>query len=176
MSPNIGYETEVHHVYEKYEEIVRLLAANSVPFTIHEHIPSYTFADAKEYLHFPLERLLKTVAFKVKTRGYVLAAVRGPDHIDYRKLAAACGTKRTQVIRLTPEEVTEVFEVEVGSVSPIVSPEREERVKVFFDNQVPTQETVFCGIGRPDRTLEIRLVDLAQITRGQTVELRAADT
>jgi Cys-tRNA(Pro)/Cys-tRNA(Cys) deacylase len=124
-------------------------------------------------LLFPLERLLKTVAFKVKARGYVLAAVRGPDHIDYRKLAAACGTKRTHVLRLTPVEVAEVFEVEVGSVSPIASPER---VEVFFDNRVPTQETVFCGIGRPDRTLEIDLMDLVQITHGRTVELRAADT
>ena len=80
------------------------------------------------------------------------------------------------MIRLTPEEVAEVFEVEVGSVSPIASPEREARLEVFFDNRVPTHETVFCGIGRPDRTLEIDLMDLVQITRGQTVELRAADT
>jgi Cys-tRNA(Pro)/Cys-tRNA(Cys) deacylase len=160
-------------VYEKYEAIVTLLTAHRVPFTIHEHIPSYTVADAQEHLLFPLERLLKTVAFKVKARGYVLAAVRGPDRIDYRKLAAACGTKRTHVVRLTPEEVTEVFEVEVGSVSPIAL---REHVEVFFDNRVPTQETVFCGIGRPDRTLEIDLMDLVQITRGQTVELCAADT
>jgi Cys-tRNA(Pro)/Cys-tRNA(Cys) deacylase len=163
-------------VYEKYEAIVTFLKGQNVPFTIHEHIPSYTFADAKEYLHFPLERLLKTVAFKIKARGYVLAAVRGPDHIDYRKLAAACGTKRTHVTRLTPEEVTEVFEVEVGSVSPIALPEREEGLEVFFDNRVPTQETVFCGIGRPDRTLEIRLMDLAQITRGQIRPLTRDET
>jgi Cys-tRNA(Pro)/Cys-tRNA(Cys) deacylase len=75
------------------------------------------------------------------------------------------------VVRLTPEEVVEAFEVEVGSVSPIASPERKERVDVFFDNRVPTSETVFCGIGRPDRTLEIDLMDLVQITRGQILPL-----
>ncbi len=50
-------------------------------------------AHAQGHLLFPLGRLLKTVAFKVKDKGYVLAALRGLDRIDYRKLAAACGTK-----------------------------------------------------------------------------------
>jgi Cys-tRNA(Pro)/Cys-tRNA(Cys) deacylase len=156
-----------------YETIVAFLTAHSVPFTIHEHIPSYTVADAQEHLLFPLERLLKTVAFKVKARGFVLAALRGPDRIDYRKLASACGAKRTDVIRLTPEEVAEAFEVEVGSVSPIAL---QEGAEVFFDKQVPTHETVFCGIGRPDRTLEIGLMDLVEITHGQIVPLIRDDT
>src|SRR5512146_645908 len=140
-----------------YEAIVTLLTTQEVPFTIHEHAPSYTVADAKERLLFPLERLLKTIAFKVKAGGTILAAVRGPDRIDYRKLAAACRTKRADVVRLTPEEVTEAFGVEVGSVGPI---SLQEGVVVFFDAHVPTKETVFCGIGRADRTLEIQLMDL----------------
>src|SRR5512143_994088 len=152
----------------KHEAIVAFLTTHEVPFTIHEHAPSYTVADAEERLLFPLERLLKTIAFKVKSGGYVLAAVRGPDRIDYRKLAAACGTKRAEVVRLTPEEVTETFGVEVGSVSPI---SLQEGVAVFLDTHVPTQESVFCGIGRADRTLEIQLMDLVQITQGQILPL-----
>lgn len=155
-------------MYEIYESLVKILASRAVPFTIHEHIPSYTVADAETHLLFPLERLLKTIAFKVKTQGYVLAAVRGPDRIDYRKLAAACGTKRTEVSRLTPEEVVTVFGVEVGSVSPILL---QDGVQILFDTQIPVHETVFCGIGRPDRTLEILLMDLVQITGGQILPL-----
>src|SRR5512138_794010 len=160
-------------VYEKYEAIVALVTRCGVPFTIHEHEASYTVADAKAYLYFPLERLLKTIAFKIKDGGYVLAAVRGPDRVNYPKLAAACGTKRTNVIRLTPEEVVETFGVEVGSVSPVVV---QEGVQVFFDAQSPTEETVFCGIGRPDRTLEIRLADLVQITHGRVLPLIRDET
>jgi Cys-tRNA(Pro)/Cys-tRNA(Cys) deacylase len=160
-------------VYERYDAIVTFLTTRGVHHIIHEHIPSYTVADAEEHLLFPLERLLKTVAFRVRARGYVLAAVRGPDRIDYRKLAAACGVKRTDVVRLTPEEVTEVFGVEVGSVSPIAL---QEGVQVFFDTQVSMHETVFCGVGRPDRTLEIHLMDLVQITRGQILPLIRDET
>lgn len=155
-------------IYDRYEAIVSLLTTRSVPFTIHEHIPSYTVADAEAHLLFPLERLLKTIAFKTRSGSYVLAAVRGPDRIDYRKLAAACGTKRTDIFRLTPEEVVQAFGVEVGSVSPVLL---QDGVQVFFDAQVPVDETVFCGIGRPDRTLEIQLADLAQISAGRILPL-----
>jgi Cys-tRNA(Pro)/Cys-tRNA(Cys) deacylase len=155
-------------VYETYEAIIALLTARGISFTIHEHVPSQTFADAMERLSFPAERLLKTIAFKTKAGGYILAAVRGSDRIDYRKLAAASGTRRTDVMRLTPEEVADVFGVEVGSVGPITL---NERVTVFFDTQVPVNETVFCGIGRDDRTLEIYLKDLVQITDGQILSL-----
>jgi Cys-tRNA(Pro)/Cys-tRNA(Cys) deacylase len=155
-------------VSEKYEAIITLLTTRGIPFTIHEHAPSYTVADAGERLPFPAERLLKAIAFKIKAGGYILAAVRGPDRIDYRKLAAASGAKRADIVRLTPQEVTDVFGMEVGSVSPI--PLRES-VAVFFDTQVTTGETVFCGIGRADRTLEIHLMDLVQITEGRIVPL-----
>ena len=155
-------------MYETYEEIIQFLTASRLPFTIHEHIPSYTVADAEANLDFPLERLLKTIAFRIRSGGYILAAVRGPDRIDYRKLAAAVGTKRTDLFRLNPEEIVEAFHVEVGSVSPILL---QNGVRILFDTKVPTDETVFCGIGRPDRTLEIQLADLVRITQGQVLPL-----
>jgi Cys-tRNA(Pro)/Cys-tRNA(Cys) deacylase len=155
-------------VYKIYEATVDLLRSHGVPFTIHEHPPSHTVAEAEERLPFPVERLLKAIAFKLKAGGYILAAVRGPDRIDYRKLATATGAKRADIVRLTPEEVIEVFGVEVGSVSPIPL---QEGVEVYFDTQVSTTETVFCGIGRADRTLEIQLMDLVKVTQGRVLPL-----
>ena len=155
-------------MYETYEAIVQLLTTSNVPFRVHEHISSYTVADAEAYLDFPLERLLKTIAFRVRSGSYTLAAVRGPDRIDYRKLAAACGKKRTDIFRLSPEDIMQTFNVEVGSVSPILL---RDGVRILFDTKVPTYETVFCGVGRPDRTLEIQLQHLIQITQGQILSL-----
>ncbi len=163
----------ISDVYERYEAILAYLTEHGVPFTIHEHAPSHTVADAKERELFPLERLVKTIAFRIKAGGYLLATLRGLDRIDYRKLAAACGAKRADVVRLTPEEVAEVFGVEVGSVSPI---SLREGVQVFFDTHVPAQETVFTGVGRADRTLEIQLRDLVQVTQGQVVPLISEET
>jgi len=155
-------------VNNTFEAIVALLKERGGAFRIHEHVPSYTVADARDRLLFPAERLLKTVAFKIKTGGHILAAVRGPDRIDYRKLAAACGAKRADIVRLTPEEIADVFGVEAWSVSPVAL---KGEPAVFFDRRVPTEETVFCGIGRADRTLEIQLSDLVQITGGKVIPL-----
>ncbi len=151
-----------------YAEILALLTSRNIPFTIHEHVPSRTVTDAKERLSFPLERLLKTVAFKRKAGGWILAAVRAPDRVDYRALAQAAGAKRADLLQLSPQEVRDVFGVEVGSVGPITL---REDVQVLFDSKVPENETVFCGVGRDDRTLEILLTDLVQVTGGQVVPL-----
>jgi len=156
--------------YEVYETILRLLAASGLPYKVHEHPTSRTVADAQAYLSFPVERLLKTIAFKSKAGKYILAAVRGLDRIDYRRLALAAGTRRTEIMRLTPEEVVHTFGVEVGSVSPILL---RDGVEILFDAGVPTAQTVFCGIARPDRTLEMHLLDLVQITRGRVLPLRS---
>jgi Cys-tRNA(Pro)/Cys-tRNA(Cys) deacylase len=86
-----------------YEATIALLTARGVPFTIHEHVISRTFAEAEAQLPFPLERLLKTVAFKLKAGGWVLAALRGQDRVDYRKLALATGVKRADLAGSVPE-------------------------------------------------------------------------
>ena len=67
----------------------------------------------------------------------------------------------------------QTFKVEVGSVSPVLL---RDNVRILFDTTVPTHETVFCGIGRPDRTLEIQLEDLIQITHGQILSLTSNPT
>jgi Cys-tRNA(Pro)/Cys-tRNA(Cys) deacylase len=155
-------------VYKAYEAAVALLIAHNLPFTIHEHPPSYTVADAKAQLPFPVERLLKTIAFKLKTGGCILAALRGPDRVDYRNLAAAVEAKRADIVQLSLEEVIDLFGVEVGTVSPISGLGS---AQVIFDTQVSTTETLFCGIGRADRTLEIHLLDLVRLTQGRILPL-----
>ena len=74
-----------------YNTIVGLLESSGVPYTIHEHAPSITIQDADANLWFPVERLVKTIAFRIRGGGYVLAALCGYSQVDYKKLAAAVG-------------------------------------------------------------------------------------
>ena len=46
-----------------------------------------------------------------------------------------------------------------------------ENLLVIFDRKMAGSETPFCGIGRPDRTLEIAFADLVQLTGGQVADL-----
>ena len=150
------------------ERIVRLLAEHGVPFRVHEHTVARTVADAQERLPFPRERFLKTVAFRVKNGPWVLAALRGQDRVDYRKLAAALGVRRGDLLQPAPGEVEEALGFAVGGVCPIPPNADAETV---VDRGAADLGTVYCGIGRADRTLEIGLTDLVTVARARVLPI-----
>jgi Cys-tRNA(Pro)/Cys-tRNA(Cys) deacylase len=142
------------------EQIVQALRAHNVPFTLHTHPPLRTVQD---YLgHFPLEQMLKTVAFRVKDGPWVLVALRGTDRVDYRRLADALGVKRAALAQPPAAEVEAVLGVAPGGVSPVPSVPG---LLVVFDQRALALDTVYCGAGRPDQTLEIRIADLLRVVQ-----------
>lgn len=146
------------------DEIVRRLTAHGVPHTIHEHVASRTVADAKALLPFDHDAYLKTVAFRLKAGGWVLAALRGADRVDYRGLAAALGVGRRDLHQLTPDEVAADLRYPIGGVGPV--PPNAQTRTVFDRRAVETLTTVYCGAGREDRTLEADLAGLVAACDG----------
>jgi Cys-tRNA(Pro)/Cys-tRNA(Cys) deacylase len=151
------------------EQIVEHLTARGVPFAIHEHVAAQTVADALERLPFSPDAYLKTVAFRLKAGGWVLAALRGIDRVDYRGLAAALGVGRRDLHQLTPDEVTEDLGYPLGGVGPV--PTNSQTRTVFDALAVQELDTVYCGAGRPDRTLEARIMDLIAACDGLTAPI-----
>jgi Cys-tRNA(Pro)/Cys-tRNA(Cys) deacylase len=146
------------------ERIVERLTARGVPFTIHEHVPARTVADALERLPFSPDAYLKTVAFRLKAGGWVLAALRGADRVDYRGLAAALGVGRRDLHQMTPDEVAADLAYPLGGVGPVPP---NERTRTVFDALAVEQlDTVYCGAGREDRTLEAQIADLVAACDG----------
>jgi len=151
-----------------YEELTAILEGSCVNFSIHTNEPSRTVADAKARLLFPVERIVKTIAFRSRSGVVILAALRGTGRVDYARLAAILGLNRRDLTALSPEEVHEELGVEPGSVSPLLL---RESLLLILDRKMAGSETLFCGIGRPDRTLEIAFADLVQLTGGQVADL-----
>lgn len=150
------------------ERIVRLLSERGITFRIHEHVVSRTVADAVASLPFPLEKLLKTVVFRVKGGPWILAGIKGPDRVDYRKLATALAVKRADLVRPEAAEIETTLGVEVGGVSPLPL---HDDTRILFDSSVVAMSTVFCGAGRSDRTLEIAVTDLIAVSGGQIASI-----
>jgi len=143
-----------------------ILTKSGVPFVIHAHEAMRTVEDMARDPLFDLTRIVKTVAFRTRDNGIVLAAVRGNRRVDYPRLATLLGINRRDLSPLSPEEVRELLGVEPGSVSPVSA---RNDVVVLIDEEVLTIiPTLYCGIGRPDRTLEIAPEDLVQISGGRT--------
>lgn len=142
--------------------LVEIVERSGLPFILHEHGPSRTIADASQKLHFEVARIVKTIAFRTRCGRPVLAALRGTRRVDYPRLATLVGVNRRDLASLSPEEVRKLVGVEPGSVSPLAPLED---AAVLIDEDVLTiQPTIYCGIGRPDRTLEITPADLVSLT------------
>lgn len=151
-----------------YEQVVQRLAESGVTYRIHEHAPSVTVLDAETHLDFPVNQLLKTIAFRIKNRGWVLAALCGYQQVDYKKLAAACLTSRDKLMRLTPEAVEQELSFELGGVCPFAP---NDQTRIIIDASALEHALIFCGTGRRDRTLEIDPIALTRVTGAQIAPL-----
>ncbi len=151
-----------------HDAVIKRLDERQAQYTIHEHVASRTYADAVDKLPFPPERMLKTIAFRLKSGGWILAACRGQDGLDYKKLAAAFGVKREEVVRPSPDELKLGLGLEAGAVSPVAL---RDDVQVVIDTRVHREQTLFTGAGQSDRTLEITLDELVRVTSGRVLDI-----
>lgn len=151
------------------ERIVGLLTARGVRFRVHTHPDSRTVEDAKARLPFPLDQLLKTVVFRVKNGSWLLVACKGEDRVDYRKLAEAAGIRRAAIVQPAPEEVAAALGYVIGGVAPF--PPNAETRTIVDAGAAATMGTVYCGIGRTDRTLEIAIADVIAVAQAQIAPL-----
>lgn len=152
-----------------FELILEAIEKSGVPFVLHEHEATRTVEDAARNLSFEPSRIVKTIAFRIRGGGIVLAAVRGVRRVDYARLAALAGVNRRELATLSPVEVRDLLGVSPGSVSPV--PTRGDAVVLTDADVMTILPTLYCGIGRPDRTLEIAPADLLRLTGGRVGEV-----
>ena len=155
-----------------HDQLRRLLSERDADFVIHEHEPVRTVEDSRASLPFDVGRYLKTLAFRAGDDRWLLAALRGLDRLDYRRLAGAAGVPRAAIRAATPAEVESLLGCEPGAVCPV--PLRD-AVELLVDEDAAAMDRVFTGACRGDRTLEIAMADLLRITDGHVVHLRRTD-
>jgi Cys-tRNA(Pro)/Cys-tRNA(Cys) deacylase len=138
-----------------------MLDGSGFPYRLHDHPPVRTIEDARKSVPHLTRNLLKTVAFRIKDAGWVLAAVNGGRRIDYRKLGAAVGVSRRAIRSASPDQVASALGFQIGGVGPFpVIP----AASVIFDAALDGKGGVFCGSGRNTRTIEIELPALITLT------------
>ena len=148
-----------------FSSLLEIVERSGVPFILHEHTPARTVEDASLNLSFDVTRIVKTIAFRTRDGGLVLAALRGTRKVDYPRLAALVGVKRRDLASLSPEEVREILRVEPGGVSPLSL--LGEAAVLVDDDVLTILPTIYSGIGRPDRTLEITADALVRLAAGR---------
>src|SRR6266567_2730545 len=125
-----------------FQRLAEIVERSGVTFVLHAHAATRTMEEATQNLSFDVARIVKTIAFRTRNGGLVLAALRGTGRVDYPRLASLVGVNRRDLAPLSPEEVRELLGVEPGSVSPL--PLRE-GASVFIDDDVLSiLPTIYC--------------------------------
>lgn len=152
-----------------YEALLALVSRSGRPYSVHEHEPTRTIEEARANLDLDVARIVKTIAFATREGRLVLAALRGTLRVDYAKLAALCGVNRRDLAALAPAEVLTRLGVEPGSVSPLLPAAmgQEDVLTLLDEDALSAAPSVYCGLGRPDRTLELAPADLLALSGAQ---------
>lgn len=153
---------------DAFERLLAVVRQSGAPHVVHAHAATRTVEEAAQNLDFDTSRIVKTIAFALRDDTVVLAALRGTRRVAYPALAGLLGVTRRDLRALSPDEVVARLGVEPGSVSPVpLVP----GVPILLDADVlAIAPTLYCGLGRPDRTLEMAPADLLALCGGRLGE------
>lgn len=135
-----------------------ILADRGTDFCLHDHEPVRTVAEIERKTSFPIQRSVKTIAFTVGGKAFILASVPGPFRLNYSALASLAGVRRAE-LKAADIEAIALLGMEPGGVSPVCEIPM---VAVAFDTRLTSMGRVFCGSGRAHQTIEVEAQDLVR--------------
>jgi Cys-tRNA(Pro)/Cys-tRNA(Cys) deacylase len=137
---------------------VETLQASGVTFSVREHVPVPSQADAERELGLPACQMLKSMVFRAGGTT-VLVALPARGRVHYGKHAKAIGVQRGVLRRAEPDDLARIGMVP-GGASPVCGADG---VTAVFDVSVLSMATVFCGSGRTDQTVQIQAKTLVEL-------------
>jgi Cys-tRNA(Pro)/Cys-tRNA(Cys) deacylase len=147
--------------------IQQFLADHDVAFQLHTHAPTTSFEAAKSNLPFDPNAMVKGLAFRLPDGNYAIVAMRGGDRADYKKIADALGIRRADLRAAAADDLAQDLDMMPGGVVPLPI----NGAVVLFDHAVLGLDTIYCGTGRTDTTLQIAGATLIRIARGRVEAL-----
>ena len=150
--------------------IQRFLDEHGVAFQLHSHAPTTSFDAAKSSLPFDPHAMVKGLAFRLPDGRYAIAAMRGEDRADYKKIADAFGIRRADLRAAAADDLTRDLDMMPGGVTPLPIG----GAVVLFDRGVVGLDMIYCGTGRTDTTMQIAGGILVRIAGGRVEDLTKA--
>jgi len=147
--------------------IRQFLADQGVAFQLHAHAPIASFEQARAALPFDRDAMVKGLAFRLPDGGYTIAAMQGAARADYKKIADALGIRRADLRAAAADDLARDLDMMPGGVAPLPIA----GALVLFDHAVLGLDTIYCGTGRTDTTLQIARATLIRIAGGRVEAL-----
>lgn len=127
--------------------------------------PTIHTADASKVTGIPLNRITKSLVFKVDGKP-ILAVIPGNAKVDVHKLAAVLGVKKVKLASF--EEAEELSGYPPGGTPPV---HHAKIGRVVFDVRLTSFETIYGGGGARDKLVELRVEDVLKLTRSLVADI-----
>lgn len=136
---------------------VQFLTGKKIPFEVVKYVHEEKGAAfAARATGFPLEQTVKTLVVDLGDRQYCLALMPGSRQLDFKRVAALFGVKRTALAdALTAERLTGYL---VGGISPFGT---KTALRTVLDEPVVALDTVIINGGQRGVMLKISPKDIA---------------
>lgn len=146
----------------------RLLDAAGAPYELREygagseHLPAPEVAAA---IGMPPEQVFKTLVARGDRTGVVLAVIPGNAELDLKKLAAASGNKKIELVPV--KEVLALTGYVRGGVSPVGT---KKAYPVYLDETAGLWDVISVSAGVRGRQMLLSPADLIRVTGATTCD------
>ncbi len=148
-------------------KLTEFLDANGVPYEVRLHRRAFTAQEVAEAEHIPGREMAKVVMLR-DDRGFVMAVLPAPYHVDIQAFRAATGRPE---LRLAEEaEFAGLFpDCEPGAMPPFGNLYG---IAVWVDDALSRDEEIAFNAGDHERTVHMKYADFARLVEPQVATLR----
>ncbi len=139
-----------------------------IEFTVLTYRPDEKGAEyAAHALGIPPDEVIKSLVFQKDSGGFVFALIDGAGRVSVKKLARACGCKRT--LPASPHDAERITGYQVGGISPLGA---RRALPVFLDAATAENDTVVINAGARGTLVRLATADLVRITDATVADIR----
>ncbi|GAB4279075.1 MAG: hypothetical protein Kow0092_34890 [Deferrisomatales bacterium] len=140
------------------EKIREVLGANDVDYQVYEHEPVYTNPAMAQALGVAEAETVKSLVLKTKEGRLIVVVLPGDKKMDWKKAAAAAGTKKVSFAK--EDEVSRAVGCEVGCVPPFG---HVTELPVYLDRDLTRRSHVYFNPGVHHRSFRVSSRDLKRL-------------
>jgi len=148
-------------------ELDEYLKRHNVWFRVIHKPETIHTADAAKAANVDLKRLTKNLVAKTDKGEYVILIVPGDHRVNLKAAAKALGVRRVHLVPFNQAE-------EISGYPPGGTPSvgHKRRMRVVVDRSLLNYETVYCGGGRRDRILELKVKDIIRLNKALIADIK----
>ena len=151
----------------KRTKAIEILDADKCSYELKEFVATdFTAEEVAVKLGIPIHTVFKTLVVRGDRTGEAMAVVPGDKELSLKKLAAATGDKKIEMVKI--DELQKLTGYMKGGVSPLGS---KKRLPVFIDSSATSIESISVSAGLRGLQIIVKPTELARLAEAKFCNL-----